>query len=181
MANWSQDAIPRGQQGKVLDFVNKFRADPTRPGIHYEKIHGAKDPHLRSVRIDGTYRGIVFKPDTGNVQMLLWVVNLDKWVSDFRRRNGYHFEVDFGRKTGPLWQTALTLAPTELGLGAAFYREEWERVVQPQEVTTLEDYLASAPQERTLRPLRAPCVEPSPRRCRPPRQRPRPGPCRPPS
>jgi hypothetical protein len=44
--------VPRAQQGKVLEFINKFRADPTRSSINYEKIAQAKDPNLRSVRID---------------------------------------------------------------------------------------------------------------------------------
>ena len=70
--------IPRGQQAKVLDFVNKFRTDPSLPGINYEKIQGAKDPKLRSVRIDQAYRGIVLKPETGNVYVLLWVDHHDK-------------------------------------------------------------------------------------------------------
>ncbi len=33
---------------------------------------------MRSVRIDQTYRGIVLKPDTGNVYMLLWVDHHDE-------------------------------------------------------------------------------------------------------
>ncbi|MDO9528356.1 MAG: 3'-5' exonuclease [Syntrophales bacterium] len=70
--------IPRKQQAKVLDFVNKFRSDPTLPGINYEKIQKAKDPNLRSVRIDQSYRGIVLKPKTGNVYVLLWVDHHDK-------------------------------------------------------------------------------------------------------
>ncbi|MBI3302344.1 MAG: ATP-dependent helicase [Deltaproteobacteria bacterium] len=70
--------IPRQQQAKVLDFVNKFRADPTLPGINYEKIQRAKDPNLRSVRIDQSYRGIVLKPEKGNVYVLLWVDQHDK-------------------------------------------------------------------------------------------------------
>jgi superfamily I DNA/RNA helicase len=70
--------IPRQQQTKVLDFVNKFRADPTLPGINYEKIQRAKDPNLRSVRIDQSYRGIVLKPEKGNVYVLLWVDQHDK-------------------------------------------------------------------------------------------------------
>lgn len=70
--------IPRQQQAKVLDFVNKFRADPTLPGINYEKIQKAKDPNLRSVRIDQSYRGIVLKPEKGNVYVLLWVDKHDE-------------------------------------------------------------------------------------------------------
>ena len=34
-------ALPRHVQGKVTDFVNKFRNDPTSPGINYEKINDA--------------------------------------------------------------------------------------------------------------------------------------------
>ncbi len=70
--------IPRKQQNKVLGFVNKFRTDPTSTGINYEKVHGFKDKNLRSVRIDDTYRGIVLKPETGNVYMLLWVDHHDE-------------------------------------------------------------------------------------------------------
>jgi hypothetical protein len=67
--------IPRTQQTKVLNFVNKFKSNPTLSGINYEKITGAKDPSIRSVRIDQSYRGIVLKPAKGNVYMLLWVAN----------------------------------------------------------------------------------------------------------
>ncbi|MBI4917345.1 MAG: ATP-dependent helicase [Acidobacteria bacterium] len=77
--------IPRGQQGKVLEFVSKFRSDPTLPGLHYEKIAGAKDPNLRSVRIDKAYRGIALKPDEGNVFVLLWVDHHDeayRWAAN---------------------------------------------------------------------------------------------------
>ena len=28
--------LPRQVQGKVTEFVNKFRNDPASPGIHYE-------------------------------------------------------------------------------------------------------------------------------------------------
>lgn len=69
--------VPKSKQKKVRQFMTKFRQDPTLPGINYEKIQGAQDPKLRSVRIDQGYRGIVMKPDEGNVYMLLWVDNHD--------------------------------------------------------------------------------------------------------
>jgi hypothetical protein len=71
-------AIPKQQQGKVLEFITKFRTNPIASGINYEKIAEFKDDSLRSVRIDQTYRGIVKKPETGNVYMLLWVDHHDK-------------------------------------------------------------------------------------------------------
>jgi len=65
--------IPRKQQAKVMDFVSKFRLNPSLPGIKYEKIVTAKDKNMRSVRIDQAYRGIVLKPEKGNVYVLLWI------------------------------------------------------------------------------------------------------------
>ena len=80
-------AIPKNQQGKVLEFITKFKANPLSPGIHYEKITQFKDPTLRSVRIDKNYRGIVKKPETGNVFLLLWVDSHDnayQWAANKR-------------------------------------------------------------------------------------------------
>jgi superfamily I DNA/RNA helicase len=69
----SMARIPGSKQVKVINFIQKFQANPNSPGINYEKIHVASDPNFRSVRIDDTYRGIIFKPDSGNVYVLLWV------------------------------------------------------------------------------------------------------------
>lgn len=70
--------LPQSQQKKVREFVEKFRANPTSPGINYEKIHEASDPNLRSVRVDQAYRGIVLKPEAGNAYLLLWVDHHDE-------------------------------------------------------------------------------------------------------
>lgn len=69
--------IPRDRQNAVLKFMAKFRENPTSPGINYEKINDAADPNVRSVRIDQNYRGIVLKPDRGDVYCLLWVAKHD--------------------------------------------------------------------------------------------------------
>ena len=77
--------VPRGKQSKVRRFFQKFRRDPRQSGINYEKINGAMDPNLRSVRIDKEYRGIVLKPEQGNVYMLLWVDHHDdayRWAKN---------------------------------------------------------------------------------------------------
>lgn len=76
--------LPRQVQGKVTEFVNKFRNDPLSPGIHYEKINSWADQKMYSVRIDDTYRGIVVRqPETG-VYLLLWVDHHDdayRWAA----------------------------------------------------------------------------------------------------
>jgi len=81
----SFSGIPKKQQAKVREFVEKFRVNPASPAINYEKIQMAKDENLRSVRIDQDYRGIVLKPASGNVYMLLWVDHHDAayaWASN---------------------------------------------------------------------------------------------------
>lgn len=71
-------ALPRQIQGKVTEFMNKFRNDPTSPGINYEKLNACQDKKMCSVRIDDTYRGIVVRqPETG-VYLLLWVDHHDE-------------------------------------------------------------------------------------------------------
>ena len=65
--------IPRAKQKKVNEFVSKFRNNPQASGINYEKINDAANPGYRSVRVDQEYRGIVLKPEKGNVYLLLWV------------------------------------------------------------------------------------------------------------
>lgn len=71
-------ALPRQIQGKVTEFINKFRNNPQAPGINYEKINGGMDNKIWSVRIDDTYRGItVREPETG-VYLLLWVDHHDE-------------------------------------------------------------------------------------------------------
>ena len=52
--------------------ISRFERDSTSSGLNYEKIANAKDPKMRSLRIDGGYRAIVLKPAVGDVHMLLW-------------------------------------------------------------------------------------------------------------
>ena len=71
-------ALPRQKQGKVTEFFNKFRNDPTHPGINFEKITEGIDKNICSVRIDDTYRGIVVREPESNVYILLWVDHHDE-------------------------------------------------------------------------------------------------------
>lgn len=66
-------AIPKAQQKKVQEFLSKFRENPTSSAINYEKIRDAKSKNVHSVRINQAYRGIVLKPEKGNVYMLMFV------------------------------------------------------------------------------------------------------------
>ena len=90
-------ALPRQIQGKVTEFINKFRNNPQSPGINYEKINGGMDKKIWSVRIDDTYRGItVRQPETG-VYLLLWVDHHDE-AYDWARNK----KCEINSKTGAI-------------------------------------------------------------------------------
>jgi superfamily I DNA/RNA helicase len=70
------------------------------------------------------------------------VRQLDGWVSNFLRTQGYKPDVVFDADNDA-WQNALTMAPSDSGLPEGFYRAEWESVVQAQNITTVEKYLGA--------------------------------------
>src|SRR5690606_31852448 len=68
------------------------------------------------------------------------VTNLVRWVFHFLKKHGYEYEIDYGDRTEDLWESALGLAPDDLDLPAEFYRGEWEEVIQPHGITSLQEY-----------------------------------------
>lgn len=78
--------LPQTQQKKTREFCDKFMQNPTASGINFERINGARDANLRSVRIDQSYRGIVLQPERGDVYVLLWVDKHDDAYAWAERR-----------------------------------------------------------------------------------------------
>ena len=79
--------LPGAQQRNVRSLIARFNNNPTASGLNYERINGAKDPNMRSLRIDGSYRAIVYKPARGDIHLLLWADKHDdayRWAT--RRR-----------------------------------------------------------------------------------------------
>ena len=77
--------LPNAVQGKILKWAIKFQSDPTSSAINYENINAARDSNLKSVRIDQEWRGIVFKPNQGDVYVLLYVDHHDdayRWAEN---------------------------------------------------------------------------------------------------
>jgi AAA domain/UvrD-like helicase C-terminal domain len=70
--------LPAAVQGKVLKWAIRFQTDPTASGFNYETIRAARDAHLKSVRIDGDWRGIVFVPPRSDLYILLYVDHHDE-------------------------------------------------------------------------------------------------------
>ena len=69
--------LPSNVHSKVMKWAIQFQSDPTSPGINYENINSARDSNLKSVRLDRDWRGIVFKPRSGDVYVLLYVDHHD--------------------------------------------------------------------------------------------------------
>ena len=70
--------LPAQQQRAVRTMISRFESDSRASGLNYERIANAKDPNMRSLRIDGGYRAVVLKPAKGNIHMLLWADKHDE-------------------------------------------------------------------------------------------------------
>jgi hypothetical protein len=70
--------LPAAVQGKVLKWAIRFQTDPTASGFNYEKIRAGRDANLKSIRIDGDWRGIVFVPPRSDLYILLYVDHHDQ-------------------------------------------------------------------------------------------------------
>ena len=70
--------LPRAQQRGVRSLIAKFNDDSTVRGLNYERVRAARDPGMRSLRIDQGYRAIVLEPERGDVHMLLWADKHDE-------------------------------------------------------------------------------------------------------
>lgn len=72
----------------------------------------------------------------------LEIMNLHSWAVGFMRKHGQSFKVvrDFDRQT--LFEEAMIEAGDH-GFPVEFYREEWDQVVQAQEVESRDDYLSA--------------------------------------
>ena len=77
--------LPSSQQRSVRTLITRFNADSTAGGLNYERVQGARDRKLRSLRIDGSYRAIISKPEQGNVHILLWADKHDEAYEWARR------------------------------------------------------------------------------------------------
>jgi hypothetical protein len=65
--------------------VAKF-AEHTYAGLHLEKLNNAKDPRIRTIRIDQFWRGVVLAPERGDVYCLLAVMPHDDAIAWARGR-----------------------------------------------------------------------------------------------
>jgi mRNA-degrading endonuclease RelE of RelBE toxin-antitoxin system len=77
-----------------------------------------------------------------DVMRKIEVINLDAWVKRFLTKQGYPIKFVFQEphEQKQIWEKALVLKPDDLDLPDSFFKEEWAKVIQPQNVSSLEEY-----------------------------------------
>lgn len=68
------------------------------------------------------------------------VVSIDKWVNQFLKSVNYKPRILYGVKDLKLWESGLSHINSALGLTKQFYFDEWKRVIQPQNIRTVDEY-----------------------------------------
>jgi superfamily I DNA/RNA helicase len=72
------------------------------------------------------------------------VVNLDRWVVEFMKRNGYDKTIlylDDDKRREDAWEHAVGTFGQGIGLSIEFLKDEWRQVVQANGLSELKDYL----------------------------------------
>lgn len=69
------------------------------------------------------------------------VINLDRWVQNFLRLQSYDYELVLDdRILDEYWSRAISERPSDIDFADSFYKEEWQRVIQPQSIKSVDDY-----------------------------------------
>jgi superfamily I DNA/RNA helicase len=69
--------LEKSVQVSVESAIGKF-AEHTHAGLHLEKLQSSRDDHVRTIRIDSSWRGVVLAPDSGDTYCLITVLPHDK-------------------------------------------------------------------------------------------------------
>ncbi len=69
--------LQKSVQLSVDAAISKF-AEHTHAGMHLEKIHNSRDPRVRTIRVDGFWRGVVLAPESGDTYCLVTVLPHDQ-------------------------------------------------------------------------------------------------------
>ena len=69
------------------------------------------------------------------------VVNIDAWVNDFLKSNNYNYKIIYGKELDDIWKLAFTVMSDEVDVNEEFYKDEWEQVIVPNEITNKKEYL----------------------------------------
>ena len=81
---------------------------------------------------------------TPDIMKHIEVVHLDQWVNRYLRAHEYPYTIVYGEQITDMWKKAESFTGEDFDLPEGFFQEEWETVVQAQNIQTAGEY-AKAP------------------------------------
>ncbi len=88
---------------------------------------------------------------TPDVMKHIEVVHLDQWVNRYLRAHEYPYSIVYGDQIDDMWKKAVSLTGEDFDLPDDFFQEEWEAVVQAQNIQSLAEYVMAARPGRGIR------------------------------
>ncbi|SMP05783.1 Part of AAA domain-containing protein [Laceyella tengchongensis] len=70
--------VPPQVQKSAWDMIHQLTEHPEAHGLNFERVKGAIDPKVHSVRVNQKYRAILVKPEKEDVNLFLWIGNHDQ-------------------------------------------------------------------------------------------------------
>lgn len=81
---------------------------------------------------------------TPDVMKHIEVIHLDQWVNRYLRAHDYPFSIVYGEPIEDMWKKAESHTGEDYDLPDGFFQEEWETIVQAQNIQSIAEY-AKAP------------------------------------
>lgn len=78
---------------------------------------------------------------TPDVMKHIEVVHLDQWVNRYLRAHEYPYMIAYGDPIRDMWKKAESFTGEDFDLPDGFFQEEWETVVQAQNIKTIAEYV----------------------------------------
>jgi len=79
------------------------------------------------------------------------VVHLDQWVNRYLRAHDYPYTIAYGDEIADMWKQAESFTGEDYDLPEGFFQEEWETVIQAQNIQTVAEYVKAPRPGRGIR------------------------------
>ena len=88
---------------------------------------------------------------TPDVMKHIEVVHLDQWVNRYLRAHDYPYTIVYGDQIRDMWKKAETFTGEDFDLPDGFFQEEWETIIQAQNIQSVAEYVKAPRPGRGLR------------------------------
>ena len=79
------------------------------------------------------------------------VVHLDQWVNRYLRAHDYPYTIAYGDEIADMWKQAESYTGEDFDLPEGFFQEEWETIVQAQNIQSVVEYVKAPRPGRGIR------------------------------